>query len=82
MLFIELLFESLHANKPNDISAERLPNEDCRELRMCRIIIAQMWKTMLRNKFYIKEKTLFSRLLRISFLQIANLNGDSKLEPS
>ena len=38
MLFIVLLFESLHAHKPNDISAERLPNEDCRELDMCRII--------------------------------------------
>ena len=29
-----------------------------------------------------KEKTLFSRPLRISFLQIANLNEDSKLKPS
>ena len=38
LLLIVLLFESLHANKPNDISAERLPNEDCRELDMCRII--------------------------------------------
>ena len=38
LLFIVLLFESLHENKPNDISAERMPNEDCRELDMCRII--------------------------------------------